>query len=149
MPIFEFSLQRVLDFKIRVEERIQGELAAIIAEFEAVKSEIDLMDGRIEDSKRDLHGSLTSLKVDTFEIQGYRNYIRRLGMEREALVERSWEIEDRLAIKRDELVEAMREKKVLEKLSEKELAKFTKNMLAREQAMLDEMALIKRGGLDA
>jgi flagellar export protein FliJ len=50
------------------------------------------------------------------------------------------EIEYRLEVKRQELVKASSDTKVLEKLEENQLAEYIKNAAKEEQSFLDEIA---------
>lgn len=73
----------------------------------------------------------------------YEQYINRLLRQIDLTKEKIKELEKLADIKRVEVVEASREKKVFEKLKEKQFEDFRKMVIFNEQQVLDETAVSK------
>ena len=78
-----------------------------------------------------------------FEIQNSRGYWGNLGTKIIAQREKIKNIEFFVQAKRNEVNEALKEKRVLENLKEKEQEKFYKEFLAYENRELDEIATVR------
>jgi flagellar FliJ protein len=80
-------------------------------------------------------------KINTGEVQRCHRYLRQLGSaigEQEKLVR---EIAVRVEMLRNMLVEAEKERKIFEKLDEKEREEFYRSFSKKEQALLDEVGI--------
>lgn len=78
-----------------------------------------------------------------FEVQNSRGYWGSLGTKIIAQREKIKNIEFFVQAKQSEVNEALKEKRVLENLKEKEQEKFYKEFLAYEGRELDEMATVR------
>lgn len=145
MARFRFSLEKVLEVKRRVEEDRQALLGEAMARVDAEQERMRALQGSLEALRQDLAASLEQEILDIWHIENCRKYELKLRNDilnqARAIARAQAAAEER----RLELLEAVRDRKVLEKLEEKEREKFFKEGLAREQAILDEMALRRRG----
>ncbi len=78
-----------------------------------------------------------------FEIQNSRNYWGGLGAKIITQREKIKNIEFFVKAKQEEVNEALKEKRVLENLKEKEQEKFYREFLAYENRELDEIATVR------
>ncbi len=79
--------------------------------------------------------------VDAVEVRRGHDYLRLLG---EAIQEQKHTIEEiarRVEMLRSMLTEAEKERKIFDRLEEKERKEFTREFLKKEQAMLDEVGI--------
>jgi len=140
MKKFHFSLQRVLRIKEIIEDQKKEALQTAYQKRETEKKQLD----KLLVYKNELMYNLQAQRVEPtkiYQINHYYNYLDTL----EGLIEnqraRLNEAEKNLSAARDAWVEAKKEKKVLEKLKEKQKQKFDKEMLAHEQKILDDMSV--------
>lgn len=137
MRAFRFSLQRVLDVKQLLEEQQRQALAAARARTEATSA-------RLEDARL---MRAAALQEDA-ENDQVEPWLRELGWRRrERLLSRvrqlAMELEEALRLEDDErqkLIVRYRERRVLERLSEKHRREHDLREARREQAILDEAA---------
>lgn len=142
MKKYKFRLQTVLEIKEKNLEQKLLELAQIV---EAMNKEVE-----IENKLTNERNTLQSKIIETnsmetpqslFEIQNARDYWSNLGIKIANQKERIKNIEIFLKHKQEEVNEALKEKKVLENLKEKEQEKFYKEFLEHERQELDEIAI--------
>lgn len=149
MKAFRFSLQRVLDVKTLLEDQQQQALAAARAETEAVAAMLDEARAtRTAAMREDAEGLVHPWLRD----MAWRRRERLLGRVRQLSAELV-EARQREEAERKLLVQRHKERRVLERLSEKQRLQFDLEQARREQAMLDEAAATRRkrplvGGID-
>ncbi len=138
MRAFQFNLQRVLSYRETVEDGLMAELAAITSEHEREVARLERM-RRTRDSFR---VSMTEKLA-----QGDPEVIRRAHGYLTALSETVADQEDvmyRIAAKKTqktaEVVEASKDRQVLDKLKEIRATEHRREMLGEEQQFLDEVA---------
>lgn len=138
-----FRLEQVLNLRKEVEK-------ARMLEFNEARQEFE---GATERLKRE-ETTLDSLAHEFLDKQGQGISVEELQMYADFFQRKTGEIKkqrnevnslgERVAEKREDLLEAAKEKKVLETLKGKKLASRQKELAGREQAFLDEIALRKR-----
>lgn len=144
MKKYKFRLQTVLDIKEKKLEQKQLELARIV---DTLNKEVEI-EKQLINEQNTLQSKIVEISsIDTpqslFEIQNSRGYWGSLGTKIIAQREKIKNIEFFVQAKRNEVNEALKEKKVLENLKEKEQEKFYKEFLAYENRELDEIATVR------
>ncbi len=142
MKKYKFRLQTVLDIKEKkVEQKLQ-ELAQIVS---VLNKEVEIEKQLIQERNTLQSSIITINSIDTpislFEMQNSRGYWGNLGIKIAQQKERIKNVETFMKAKQQEVNEAIKEKKVLENLKEKEQEKFYKEFLAYERRELDEIAI--------
>ena len=135
---FRFRLQRVLDYRETVEHRVQAELAAL--EHERVRAIEALR--QLEAEREGVLMQLVELQrgtLDPFEDALVRAYGRDLDARAARKVAEIAALDRRIVAKRDELVQASKDRKVMERLREQAWQEFVAEQLRVEQAALDEI----------
>lgn len=135
---FRFRLQRVLDYRETVERRVQSELAAL--EYERVRAEEALR--QLEAEREDVLMQLVELQrgtLDPFEDGLLRAYGRDLDARIDGRIREVAELDRRIVAKREELIQASKGRKVMERLREQAWQAFIAEQLRVEQATLDEI----------
>ncbi|MBO8141917.1 MAG: flagellar export protein FliJ [Firmicutes bacterium] len=145
MRRWRFELQRVLDVRrIREEERRQ-QLARAQAEWTVVAR-------RLDGVRAERHKAVEAAVSGAFDVSW-----RIVGWSQRArLFSRMRALEDELAERerdrdevREQLVQAARERQVLERLAERRRAAFLLEEGRREQALLDDMVAARLGRREA
>ena len=117
MPRFEFRLDRFLSVKEQIEDQKEIEYAAALRQVEEEKARLAELEQAREHTVEDLRKSVAKL-IAPIEIRRYNNNIERLKhlivVQKECLETAKLYAEE----KRLELVEAMKERKAIEKVKE-------------------------------
>lgn len=132
---FQFRLQKVLDYRVHIEDKLKAELA----ELKAVR---DYLLAEREEARQKQSGMLDRMAESDFDVtalQLMKLYIERLDREIARKNAEIAETERRIERKRVEVVEASRDRKVMERMREAQEAEFRREQLRIEQKMLDEM----------
>ncbi len=140
MKKFRFSLQRVLDVKVLLEEQQQQALAAAWAVSESLASQL-------EETR-----SLRAAAVREDGAAAAEPWLRELSWRRrERLLGRERQLADELSearrqedAERELLVARHKERRVLERLAEKQRLEYDAELARKEQAVLDEAASVRR-----
>jgi len=141
----KFRLQSVLEYRRSLEEEIQREFLEIqntlVREME-IGSKIQHQIAAWQQKFREKHREAASPCFGSYaaEIDLYQKFLYFLTTEAERQSEKIRSIELAVDKKRQKMLEARLEKKVMEKLKEKTLALWEKEMLQEEQKVMDEKA---------
>jgi flagellar protein FliJ len=142
--MYVFKLQSVLDYRKNIEEKIHNDFSEKKRELEAEKLNLkSLVKERVDliDELRKIHGR-TVHAGDIARYVAYVEKIRDREKKQKEIIER---IKDELELKRSELLEAVKKRKVMEKLKERHTDEYDSNMNALEQKNSDEMSVLKFG----
>lgn len=139
----KFKLQAVLKYRKTLEEQAQQRLAEFLNAQNLLNQQQDEASSQLNELARQLgqkqRDGLTVLEMRLFEDQIYhhRQQCDKLQIQ---LVEVDTLINER----RQELLVAARERKIIEKLKEKQLAEYLSKLERKERVMLDEISLRKK-----
>lgn len=137
---FRFSLQKVLDYRAQLED--QARLALVKAQH-AHQEQVKLVAHLDRTLAEHLDAMSRAKDSNAAEIWLGQNYAKRLS---EELIE-ARVVEARLArdvhMRRQELTERAKERKLLEKLKETQAIRHEREESAKEQAGFDEMATLR------
>lgn len=139
MPKFEFNLQAVLTVREHAEKERQRALGVLLAQMKSLEDELTALDQANKSSAEDLRDSRLIGPIDLAFLAGHRRYVlanerkARTVLQKMALLQR--EIEQARAL----LVEAARDRKVVEKLRERKLDAWRQNLARMEQQEIDEV----------
>ncbi|MFQ3548312.1 MAG: flagellar export protein FliJ [Armatimonadota bacterium] len=147
MKKFKFRLQTLLDQRKAKEEQIQIEFGELKKKEALEKEKLEKLMLRLEETLLIIEKALNDGE-DTAEIQRmfeFANATREDIRIQDLILER---IKIDVAKKREELVEAMKDRKVLDTLKEKQEEEYLKECMRLEQNELDEVASVRyaRGG---
>jgi len=142
MKKFQFKFETVLKVKENKEQELKKELLKLIAlktEQEMMLNDINLEKKRISQEKLNNKSELLNIQSYIF----YENYINSLRRQITSIEKVIKELEKRADDKREEVIEASKEKKIFEKLKERHYENFKKLVIQNEQKVLDEIAIGK------
>lgn len=147
MKKFKFRLENVLELRTKTLEDRQLEMAAIQVRLnEANNKLISLEQSRLQ-AKGDLENILgAGENIEFIRVKNYQDYIAKLDDDISIQHKVIADIENELELKQEEVREALKAKKMLEKLKEKEYKAFLKDFEQREAKELDDIALTRYRG---
>ncbi len=140
MPDKNFKLQPVLNYRQRLEDQAKQELGRLLGEENALYQ-------LIAAEEQDLHALYATrerrqsegMSVD--ELLLYQNRISHKVAQLAELAGKMDRLQDRICRQRDGLLEASRDKKLLEKLKERKADEYRREVNRRETIVLDEIAV--------
>ena len=142
--MFKFKLQSVLEYRLNVEEKIVGEYSEIRRRLEMEK---DLLKALIEEREGMLNElrQVKSTNLRAQDIASRVSYIEAIRLKELNQTNVIHEVAGLVESKRKELVEAVKKRKVLENLRDRQSEEYRKNMSDLEQKNSDEMSVLKFG----
>ncbi|NOY13970.1 MAG: flagellar export protein FliJ [Deltaproteobacteria bacterium] len=142
----KFKLQSVLNYRRSLEDQAQQLLATslqhkgeLVAELECRRTALKQYDREL---KRRQQEGLTVAEIDIFETQIH--HCRRLMEQLQQELER---LERQIISERKELLNAARDKQVMEKLKDRQEAEYRKELSRKEREILDEISLRSKGDM--
>ena len=137
--MFQFKFEPILNYRKQIEDTCQQELARSKKKWEKEREKLEkyyeLWEKCIEEWRRIQKDSVSVLEVDL-----YQKYMVRLKREVREQTERVKSCFKKMEKKRDELLNARKDKKIMEKLEEYHFVEYNKDMSKREKKFLDEVA---------
>lgn len=138
MKKFEFKLETVLKTRIRHEEQCQRDLrAAEKLRIEAAR-QVEIRQTQIEETIGRYQQS-TAAEFDLFTVTNYQDYLHWLTQMLEMDIQRLNECIQRVAFAKNRLIDASKEKKIVEKLKEQAYRQYQAEALHSEIQFLDEL----------
>ena len=148
MARFRFPMQNILNMKEKLEEQAKNEYGQANARLLAEDKKLEQLNNRLEDARLQLKNVLREVLSMT-EIHKRENAVVILKgyVKQQQLVVKRCEKEVEIA--REKLTEAMKERKIFEKLREKAFDEFMKEEGRREQKEVDELMSYRYGAKNA
>ena len=137
MKKFKFSLDSVLSYKEQVLESLQGEHAAILAQ---VREQEEVLEAVWQDY-RDCNEEYRQRKEEGITITDamvYQNGLRVLERNIQMETEKLEELKKQEEAKRQEVVDAKIDTSSIEKLKDKKLELYNKEVAKSEELLIDE-----------
>src|SRR5450432_4593573 len=141
MAKFDFKLEGVLRQRKYVEQEKQRELAIRQSQFVELQSALTQLQNMVQQSNEDVRRNHLVGKLNMEFLAAHRRFLT--GMQRQALG-----LMQRLALAqravdeaRSELAEAAKQRKAIEKLREKQFARWREELAKREVAEMDEIGM--------
>ena len=143
--MFKFKLQSVLDYRLNIEEKI-------LNEFSELKRELDRQKAMLEELKSERESMVAGLRnmksqtIKAHDISSILVYVDRLRESEKQQKQVIQQIMEAVDKKRQELVEAVKNRKIMENLKDKQKEEYIKDVNDTEQKDSDEMSVLKFGG---
>ena len=141
MAKFVFRLQAVLRHRKAIEQEKQRDLAVAVARFAELEAQLKALESSMRETNDDVRRNRLTGRLDVAFITAHRRF--QLGMQRKAL-----ELATRMAAAqrdvdaaRAALAEAAKQRMVLDKLREKQHARWREELERKELADLDEVGM--------
>lgn len=142
MAAYKFKLQKLLDYKISMEEEKKNELGLAVKRLEEEKSRLQELKHEQDEMQRTFKEK-TSMGVAVNELKLLANYIdyyKRSIKEQKTRIKMA---EDYLSCCRESLIKATQEKKMMEKLKEADYGKYLHNEQKKEERLVDDLVSFK------
>jgi flagellar FliJ protein len=142
--MFNFRLQSVLEYRMNMEEKI-------LNEFSETKRELDVERTRMKylvKERINLITELRDMQDKPLPADDFANYISYLEKVRENEKKQKiviHQVKEQLESKRKELIEAVKQRKIMEKLRKRHVEEYNDNLRNLEQKSSDEMSVLKFG----
>jgi flagellar FliJ protein len=139
--MFQFDLEAVLNYRVRVEERCQLALAEAA---KRLQHAMDVLEG-LQKEKNDLIRHLIKMQENALTsdvIERHFVFIEYLKSKEEKQGAIIINMQEEVSAKRWDLLEAAKKRKVMEALREKKMAAYVSEMAAKERKKLDDFAVI-------
>jgi flagellar FliJ protein len=140
-----FELEQVLKYRLEVERLRKQEFATAKQSFEHAHDELK----QEETLTEDLSQEFSHRHSDLENIDEMRMYADFFARKREEIKNRRVQVEQLGQVmneRRENLLDATKDKKVLESLKEKRTQEFKQAMDQKEQAFIDEISIQKKDG---
>jgi flagellar FliJ protein len=135
---FEFRLERVLEYRRRVEEQAQAELGRLEmarAQAEGERRALDRRRAEAQEQHRELHRGELDLIGENLQ----RLFIRELDRRVAAKLDEIRRLAESIEGQRAEVVRTARDRRVMEQLRERAYARYLEEQMRLEQRFLDEI----------
>lgn len=142
MAAYKFKLQKLLDYKISVEEEKRNQLSLAIKRLEEEKAKLEAAKQKQNEMDK-LFKEKTSEGMYVNELKLLANYIDYYKRSTKRQMINVKMAEDYLSTCREELVKAVQEKKMMEKLKEIDYGKYLYNEQKKEEKLVDDLVSFK------
>jgi flagellar FliJ protein len=147
-PSFTFPLERVRSLRERAEERAREELSAELRARDELAAALRAADDAVDAARAATRDAVASGRVAVTELLGRQTFIeRREQLRAEASLDLDRQ-EAEVAVSRERLTAAARDRQAIDKLKERRRAEHEAEWALKAQNQLDELALAvhRRGG---
>jgi len=138
MPGFQFQLDPVLRHRRMIEDQCQRDLAKVMRKRMILMNQVRRLQQTITQSKHQLSGSLLG-KVDMNRVGQFAAYSGEAAAVAHGLVVELAVVEKRIDQARQRLLDATKQRRVIETLRDRRYQKWLTDQRRREEAELDEV----------
>jgi len=138
MKKFSFKLEKLLELRLFEEDKAKAALAEAIAVSERLKAELR----QIAENRAATNASRAGIS-DPVTMQSIELYIIRLDTRKEQALQELAQAELVVEEKRKLFAEAMRQRKIIDKLKEKKYDQWKKERQKEEESIVDEIVTAK------
>ncbi|NLP46754.1 MAG: flagellar export protein FliJ [Epulopiscium sp.] len=135
---FSFSLESLLQLRTQLEEQKQLEYQQVVQEWQQAQEQKQQWIRKQQKGFKKWRQQ-TKSKSTIAQWKKYNFYFQRLHQEIQKTTQFCIQLEQKVEIKRAELLEAVKQRKMIETLKEKAFEDFKKEEQRKEQQMVDEL----------
>lgn len=140
MASFTFQLDPILQQRKLVEEQRQRDLSAVQAEYAELEATLRALDQEVRASEADLRTNRLTGRLDLSFLAAHRRFTLAMQRRAVALAQQMAAVRKRVDDARAALVEAAKQRKILEKLRERRQTQWSEEANRKELAALDEIS---------
>jgi flagellar FliJ protein len=141
MARFVFKLEGVLRQRTNVERQRQRELADWQAKLAGLETELRTLGANVQATEQDLRTNRLIGKLDLMYLAGHRRYVMSMQRKGMAIAEQMAGVQTRAQEARRNLIEAAKQKKIVEKLRERQFSRWKADADRSELAAMDEAGM--------
>ena len=141
----QFGLEHVLKYRLEIERVRKQEFVAAKEQHEEANEHLKQEENLVHDLSDEFckrHSEMDSIE----ELQRYADFFARKREDIKQQRERVNHLGAILSDRRDDLLDATKDKKILESLKEKKQQEFKNAMAHKEQLFMDEISIQKKAG---
>ena len=138
MKRFEFTLQKVLDFKNQTLDLLMTELGDMRHRLMKIEEKIDQLERYFTKLGAELREKYAE-GVSVSEVASIRIFQDSLNGQIRTLLKKKLDLLRLIALKQQQILEAKSSVSGLEKLKDKQLAEYNRKVLKSEEAFVDEL----------
>ncbi|NLW40871.1 MAG: flagellar export protein FliJ [Tissierellia bacterium] len=138
---FNFRLERVLNYKKTVEDLKKNQYGSVKQRLNREENKLDSFIKHKKNLLNEKDSTIVKTRVGNLVL--YNNYIKDINEKIENQKEIVSQVEKELQIKRAEMIDAIKEKKMLEKLKENEYEKYLYELKKEEEKLNDTIVNFK------
>jgi len=142
MKKFVFRLETLLNHRRNIEERERIKFSRIRSELLAELNHLEMLEAKQAETRSEL-ASEESGKCDEREISCFCRFLDRLSREMAVSRERVTRLEQELEAQKQIMIEASRDKKMIENLRLKKQKEFLVSLERQEQKSVDELVVTR------
>ena len=141
MSRFVFQLEGVLRHRMNVEHHRQRDLALVQAEMVPLQTQLAALEAQVQTSNDDLRQNRLTGRIDPNFLAAHRRYLGATQRRAMEIVEKMAAVQRKVDKARQALIEAARDRAVLEKLREKQQSAWQDELNRKELSALDEITM--------
>ena len=141
MPRFKFQLEGVLEHRKNLEEEKQRALAGVLAEMQRLKNDLAELDQSARSAVDDLRENRLTGPLDLSYLAAHRRFTGSVQRKALALVQKMALVQREIDQARAALAEAAKQRKIIEKLRERQLERWTSQQHRQEMDELDDIGM--------
>jgi flagellar FliJ protein len=141
----KFELEQVLNYRCEIEKVRKLDFVSAKLELEHANVVLNQHESHVDELTKEFCTRQTELN-SVEEIRRYADFFARKREDIKNQKERIDLLGNVMSDRRDDLLDATRDKKVLESLKEKKAREFRLEMAQKERAFLDEISIQKKSG---
>lgn len=141
MAQFQFSLEAVLEQRQRVEDERQRDLAKVRQQMREAQDELRQLDQALQATLADVRSNRLVGQIDLNFLAAYRRYAAAVQRKGTQMAQKMALIQREIDRAQAALAEASKQRKIIEKLREKQEAKWKLEQSRKETAQLDEASM--------
>ncbi len=138
---FNFRLERVLNYKKTVEDLKKNQYGSVKQRLNREENKLDSFIKHKKNLLNEKDSTIVKTRVGNLVL--YNNYIKDINEKIENQKEIVSQVEKELQVKRAEMIDAIKEKKMLEKLKENEYEKYLYELKKEEEKLNDTIVNFK------
>jgi flagellar FliJ protein len=137
--MYQFNLEPLLNHRRYQVEVLQKELADLKMRLDAERDKLWVLRQKKRKTVLQLQEKQTDGRSAS-EIKLYIDFVEQLSKKMETQRQKALEAERDFSLKRQDLVAAMKNRKILDRLKEKGLQAYEQEQLKKERSIMDEVA---------
>jgi len=141
MPRFKFQLEGVLEHRKNIEEQKQRALAAVLVEMQRLKSDLAELDQVARGAVADLRENRLTGRLDMSFLAAHRRFTGSVQRRALAIAQKMALVQRQIDEARSALAEAAKQRKIIEKLRERQLERWRSQQNRQEMEELDDIGM--------
>jgi flagellar FliJ protein len=141
MARFVFKLEGVLRHRANIEQQRRRELATVEAQMASLEAQLRALDAAVRASETDLRENRLVGRLDMAFLAAHRRYAISMQRKAMATAQKMAGMQRQLETARQNLAEAAKQRKIIEKLRDRQLTRWKAEQARHELMELDEIAM--------